>query len=339
MSKKEGAPNVLGADRFYMTKEAIKNLEKAGKFAWADCKNEDELIEKSRALAAEVIISEYFKLTKHVIDSSPALKGIVVWGVGYDHVDLEAASDRGIYVANTRGSNAESVAEHVFAFILNLSRKLIQDNAFVRKGGWISREESGLPYELTAHDLCQKTMGIVGFGLIGTLVARIAHGFNMRVLAYDPYLTAQAIEEKGAQPISLEKLLRESDFVTLHVVLTQETKNMISTKQLNSMKPTAYLINASRGAVIDEFALVKALEEKKIAGAALDVFVSEPADLKNPLLKFDTVIVSPHCAGNSEEALNTTSLVVSQEVTRILQGKVPQNLVNKPQLMKKGYLN
>jgi len=322
-----------------MTDEALKVLESAGKVIWMDCKSEDELVEKLRNANAKVVISEYFTITGRVMDASQVLKGVVVWGVGYDHVDVEAASERGIYVANTRGSNAESVAEHVFALMLGLSRKLLRTDAFVRKGGWVSREEAGLPHELIAQDSYGKTLGIVGLGAVGSRAARIARGFNMRVLAYDPYVSVEEAKEMGAELVGLEKLLRESDFVTLHVILTEETRGMISTRELSLMKSTAYLINASRGPVIDEEALIRALKEKKIAGAGLDVFTKEPIDLENPLLKFNNVVVTPHCAGNSEEALKATSLMVSHEAKRILRNEIPKNLVNRPQLSKRGYLS
>jgi len=338
-SKGEELPTMICADRFYMTDEAIRALEGKGKVMWADCKSEDELVEKVCNTNAKVVMSEYFKITSRVMDASHVLKGIVVWGVGYDHVDVKAASERGIYVANTRGSNAESVAEHAFALVLALSRKLLRTEAFVRKGGWVSREEAGLPHELIAHDLYEKTLGIVGLGAIGSRVARIAYGFNMRVLAYDPYVSVEAAKEKRVELISLEKLLKESDFVTLHVVLTEDTKGMIGARELNLMKPTAYLINASRGPIVDEEALVRALREKKIAGAGLDVFAKEPVDLENPLLKLDNVVVTPHCAGNSEEALRATSLMVSQEAIRILCDQIPKNLVNRPQLIERGFLS
>jgi D-3-phosphoglycerate dehydrogenase len=321
-----------------MTDEAMRLFENRAKVIWADCKSEDELVETVLSSNPKVIISEYFKITGRVMDASQALRGIVVWGVGYDHVDVKAASERGIYVANTRGSNAESVAEHAFALMLSLSRKLLPTDAFVRKGGWMTREEAGLPHELMAQDLYGKTLGIVGFGAIGSRVARIAHGFNMRVLTYDPYVSAEATREAKVESVDLEKLLKESDFVTLHTALTEETKGMISTKELDLMKPTAYLINASRGPVIDEEALIEALKEKKIAGAGLDVFIKEPIDPGNPLLKFDNVIVTPHCAGNSEEALKATSLMVSQETLRILGDEIPKNLVNRAQLFERGYL-
>ena len=327
---------VIGADRFFMTDQAIKKINASGLLIWADSKTGEDLAERVRQTNAKVIISEYFKITDRVMTAAPNLKGVVVWGVGYDHVDVNAASERGIYVANTRGSNSESVAEHVFAFILNLSRKLMQSDAFVRKGEWTSREEAGLPRELTSHDLYRKTLGIVGFGHIGTLVARIARGFNMRVLASDPYVAAEFVKENSAELVDLQTVLRESDFITLHVVLTDETRNLIGTRELNLMKPTACLVNASRGAVVDEAALVEALRNKKIGGACLDVFSKEPIDLSNPLLEFNNVVMTPHCAGNSEEALATTAMMVSEETVRILRDEVPKNLVNRSQLLRKG---
>jgi len=331
-------PTIVCADRFYMSDEAMRTLETAGRVIWADCESERELAEKVRNVNAKVIISEYFKITEPVMSASPALRGIVVWGVGYEHVDVDAASVKGLYVVNTPGSNAESVAEHTFALILSLSRKLPQADAFVRKGGWVSREEAGLPHELMARDLWGKTLGIIGLGTVGSRVARIAHGFDMRVLAFDSHVSAELAKERGAELVDLDELLRESDFVTLHVVLTEKTRGMIGTSKLNLMKPTACLINTSRGPVIDEKALIKALKEKKIAAAGLDVFDKEPIDLGNPLLKFDNVIVTPHCAGNSEEALRATSLMVSEEAVRILRGQIPENLVNRSQLVKRGYI-
>jgi len=338
MKTYEKLPVVLCADRFYMSEKALSLLRNVSEVVWADCKNEDDLIQKVSETKPKVIISEYFKITGRVMDASPNLKGIVVWGVGYDHVDIEAASERGIYVANTRGSNAESVAEHVFGLILCLSRKIHQLDHFIRAGKWTIKEESGIPPELVAQDLYGKTIGIIGLGAIGSRVARIAQGFCMRILAYDPYISLERAKEIGAELVDLEKLLKESDFVTIHVPLTEETKGLIGTRELNMMKKTAYIINTSRGPVVDENALIKALEEGKIAGAGLDVFAKEPISLDNPLLKFDNVIVTPHCAGNSKEALEATSLMVSEEVIRILNDQIPKNLVNKWQLMKKGYL-
>ncbi len=335
----EELPTVIFADKFYMTDEAIKNIERFGKVITVDCETEDEMVKMLQEVKPKVIISEYFKISLPIIDSSPNLRGIIVWGVGYDHIDVNDASERGILVANTRGSNAESVAEHIFALILGLSRKLIQTDIFVRNGSWVSREETGIPQELVAEDLYGKTIGIIGLGAVGTRVARIGLGFGMRVLGYDPYINAKEATERSVELTNLETLLKESDYVTLHVVLNEETRGMIGEKELGLMKQNAYLINSSRGPVIDEEALIQVLRQKRISGAGLDVFVNEPIDPANPLLKLENVIVSPHVAGNSQDALDATSLVVSQETTRILRDEIPKNLVNRQQLIEKGYMN
>ncbi|MEM1515854.1 MAG: hydroxyacid dehydrogenase [Candidatus Bathyarchaeia archaeon] len=332
-------PAVLCADHFYMSEEAMRILKSAGEIMWVKCKNEEEMISKAESLKPKVIISEYFRITGRIMDAAmPNLRGIIAFGVGYDHIDVNAASERGIYVANAAGANAESVAEHTFALILCLARKIHSLNNFIRSGKWIRQEETGIPEQFVPRDLQGKIIGIIGLGAIGRRVARIAKGFGMKVLGYDPYITPEIAREIGVDLIDLETLLRESDIITLHVPLTNETRGMIGYRELCLMKPTAYLINTSRGPVLDEVALVKALEEGRIAGAGLDVFSKEPVSLESPLLKFDNVIVTPHCAGGSKEALDMTALVVSEEAVRILKDQVPRNLVNRAKLVEKGFL-
>jgi len=334
---KSGNTSVVFADHVYMTEEAVRRLSNAGKIIWAECGNEEDLIKILTEEDVKVIISEYFPITGRIMDSSESLRGIVVYGAGYDHIDVEAASDRGIYVVNARGANAESVAEHVFALILTLSRKIIEAHTLVKEGNWKRREESSLPKWLIPRDLYGKTLGIIGFGAIGSRVGRIARGFGMRILTYDPYVPAGRVKEMGAEPTDLETLLKSSDYITLHCVLNEETRGMIGEKEFELMKPTAYLINASRGGVIVEEALIKALREGRIAGAGLDVFAEEPIKPDNPLLGFDNVIFSPHIAGGSKEALDNISLTVCEETLRILRGETPVNLVNRRQLEARGY--
>lgn len=329
--------SVVFADHVFMTEESMKRLSNAGKIIWAECRDEEDLIKILTGEEVKVIVSEYFPITGRIMDSSESLKGIVVYGVGYDHVDVEAASDRGIYVVNARGANAESVAEHVFAFILTLSRKIMEAHTLVKAGDWKRREESSLPKWLIPSDLYGKTLGIIGFGAIGSRVSRIARGFGMRIIVYDPYVPVEKVKEMGAESTDLETLLKSSDYVTLHCVLNEETRGMIGEREFDLMKPTAYLINASRGGVIVEEALIKALREGRIAGAGLDVFAEEPIKPDNPLLSFDNVIFSPHIAGGSKEALNNVSLMVCEETLRILKGEAPVNLVNKRQLEARGY--
>jgi len=319
-----------------MTSKAMKILEGVGEALWSDAESEDDLIKELSGAA--VVISEYVRITPRVLDASKDLKGVMVWGVGYDHVDVHAASERGILVANTSGSNAESVAEQAFSFILALSRRLLKADAFVKGGGWISLEESSLPTGLVGNDLYGKTLGIIGLGNIGRRVARIGKGFNMHLLAYDPYVTSEAAKKVGAKLLSLHKVLEEADYVTIHTVLSRETRGLISAKELALMKPTAYLINTSRGPIIDQSALIDALANERISGAAIDVFEEEPIGKDNPLLRMDNVITTPHYAGNSREALEATSMRVSQDAARMVRGETPLSLVNRQQLEELGFL-
>jgi len=213
-----------------------------------------------------------------------------------------------------------------------LSRKLIRAHLLVRDGGWRRREESSLPGWLTQRDLHGKALGIIGFGAIGLKVGRIAHGFGMRVLAYDPYVSAGDVEEAGAEAVDLEALLKSSDYVSIHCVLNEETRGLIGEDELSLMKPSAYLINASRGGVVVEEALIRTLREGRIAGAGLDVFAEEPIKPDNPLLGFENVVHTPHIAGGSVEALECVSRMVCDEALRILNGRPPVNFVNRSRL-------
>jgi phosphoglycerate dehydrogenase-like enzyme len=330
-------PKIICADHFYMTAEAMKVLEAVGDPLWPDAQSEDAFL--TELSGARVVISEYVRITPRVLDASMDLRGVMVWGAGYDHVDVDAASERGIFVANTSGSNAESVAEQAFAFILALSRRLLRANAFVEGGGWTGLAEASLPSSLVGNDLAGKTLGIIGLGNIGRRVARIAHGFNMHILACDPYVPTEAAKRVGVDLASLHQVLEEADYVTLHTVLSAETRGLIGARELALMKPTAYLINTSRGAVVDQRALLEALDGRRIAGAALDVFDEEPLGTDSPLLQRDNVIVTPHYAGNAREALEATSMRVSEEVARMVRGEAPVSLVNRRRLEELGFLS
>lgn len=329
---------ILCADHFYMSEEAMKILQSAGNVVWSESVDEAQMTEELARVNPKVLIAEYFKITRQEIYAAPNLRGIAVWGVGYDHIDVEAASEKGIYVVNTRGSNTESVAEHTFSLLINAARKLLRVDKFVREGKWHPRIFPPLPPELIGADLYKKTLGIVGLGNIGMRTARMAQGFNMRVLAYDPYANVEKAREAAVELVSLDNLLKEADFVAVHAALTKETRGLIGLKELEKMKPTAYLINTSRGAIIEEEALITVLKRKRIAGAALDVFSTEPINPDNSLLRFENVIVTPHIAGESQEALNETSLKVAQGAMRIMRDQVPENLVNESQLRGRGFL-
>ncbi len=339
MAKSEVVPNVICADNFYMKSIATNAIKRVGSVTWADSPDDETFLKLVQEIQPEVIIAEYVPITGQVMDATSSLKGVVGWGVGVDHIDVDAASERGIYVANTFASNAESVAEHVFALLLGLARKILHTNDYVKSRNWTTREEAELPGEFIAEDLFEKIIGIIGLGAIGSRVARIAHGFNMRILGYDPYIKKTTAKELGVEIRDLDTLLQESDIVTIHVPLTPETHHLISTRELQQMKPSAYLLNASRGDVINETALIEALRENKLAGVGLDVFHQEPVPANNPLIQNSNAILTPHCASNSIEALNTTSQIVAEQAIMILTGHVPSNLVNHSQLKKRGFLS
>ncbi|NPV54947.1 MAG: hydroxyacid dehydrogenase [Firmicutes bacterium] len=264
-----------------------------------------------------------------VIDKARDLEVIARHGVGVDNIDVEAATSRGIPVVYTPNANAVSVVEHVIMFMGALAKVLLPYDKATREDNF------GVRNEYRAVDINGKTLGIVGVGRIGGLLCKkCMAAFDMRVLAYDPYVPAEKISEIGATPCNdLDELLRESDFVSLHLPLTDETRNLIGGRELALMKPTAFLINAARGGAVEEAALIDALTNRRIAGAALDVFEKEPPDPDNPLLKLDNVILTPHSGALTQEAVIRMATGAAEGVRDVLLGKRPQFVVN-PQVFK-----
>jgi len=266
------------------------------------------------------------KIDTEVFDAAPRLKIVAQMAVGYDNIDVDEATKRGIYVTNTPGVLTETTADFAWALLLAVARRVVEADRYVRTGQW---KVSWHPNMLLGRDVYGATLGIVGAGRIGTAVARRAKGFNMKILYYDVVPMPPEIEkELGAQRVDLESLFRESDFISIHVPLTKETYHLVNEERLRLMKKTAYLINNSRGAVVDEKALYKALKEGWIAGAALDVFEQEPTPLDNPLLKLDNVVVAPHISSASYETRSRMAEMVAENLVAFFEGKVPPNLVN-----------
>lgn len=253
----------------------------------------------------------------------PSLLAICSSGAGYDMVDVEACTAAGVIVCNQSGSNKEAVAEHALGFMLSLSKKIGLADKALRREGVLDR------FRFTGNDIRGKTVGIVGIGQIGTRTAELCRVlFGMTILAYDPYLTAEQVRERGATKVALDELLRRSDFVTLHCPRTKETLGMIGRAELALMKPTAFFISTARGGIHREDELAEALQAGKIAGAGLDVFLEEPPRPDHPLLAFDTVIASPHTAGVTEEALYDMAVATAEQWIAIFAGSVPPRLVN-----------
>ncbi|MEI4769776.1 hydroxyacid dehydrogenase [Psychrobacillus sp. FJAT-51614] len=265
-------------------------------------------------------------MNKEVINIADRLKIIARYGVGLDNVDIEAATNRGIYVTYTPTANINSVSEHVIGLILSISRQIVKVDHALRNGDFNIRNNSN------GTELKGKVLGIVGMGNIGKLVAhKCYHGFEMKVIAYDPYAQSP-IEEYITMEDSLEELIKKADYISLHLPYNEYLHHIIDKEKIGLMKPTAFLINAARGGLIDEEALAVALRKKIISGAAIDVFEHEPAPSNHPLWEFDNVIVTPHIAALTNEAMSAMSLECAKEIVRIKNNKEPLTWVNKKQM-------
>lgn len=249
--------------------------------------------------------------TKEILEAGRKLKVVGRAGVGLDNIDVETAKKRGVEVLNTPEALTASVAELTIALMLSLAREILRADRAMKEGKWIKKE-------LMGTSLRKKTLGIVGFGRIGAYVASIAKALGMNILVTDPHADPQRLKEVDAQNVPLNVLLKESDFVSLHVPLTPETHHMIGEKQLQLMKHSAFLINTSRGAVVDEKALLTALQSGKLAGAALDVYeVEPPADLT--LVKMSNTICTPHIGAQTEEAQELAATIIAEKVISSLK--------------------
>lgn len=259
-----------------------------------------------------------------VLEQAPHLRVIANVGVGYDNVDVAACTRRGIVVTNTPGVVTESTADLAFALLTAIARRLVEGDRYVREGHW-RHWQWGL---LWGTDLQGKTLGLYGFGRIGQALARRARGFSLRILYYSTERATQALEEElGAQFVDRETLLREADFLSLHVPLTPATHHLIGARELALMKPTAYLINTARGRVVDEAALVEALRSNEIAGAGLDVFEHEP-NIHPGLLALPSVVLTPHVGTATSETRLAMAMLAAENLLAALDGRRPPNPVN-----------
>ena len=274
----------------------------------------------------EVLIVHVAPVTKEVIEAGEKLRIIGCARGGPVNVDIDAATMRKIPVIYTPGRNAEAVAEYTIGLILAYMRNIVSAHQLLKRGVWSDEFYS---YDMCGHELSGLTLGLIGLGRVGLEVAKRAQAFNMRVVAYDPYVSHEVMKRAGVEKKeSLEELLREADVVSIHVRLTPETFHMIGERELRMMKNTALLINTARGEVIDEKALIKALKERWIMGAALDVFESEPLSPNNPLLELDNVILTPHIAGASKETVHRAARMLGEDIVRILRGERPLYCAN-----------
>jgi D-3-phosphoglycerate dehydrogenase / 2-oxoglutarate reductase len=285
----------------------------------------DEVERIRIAKTAEVLVASMTPLTDSFLSSLPELVGLVRTGIGVDTVDLRAATELGIVVANVPDFCRDEVAEHTLGLILAVSRKIARADRKVRQGQWRGLVQREI---LPIYRLRGRTLGLIGMGKIGRTVAQKAQALGMTVIACDPYLSPAEAKQLGVSLLSLEELLPYADIVSLHVPLTPETRHLINARTLALMKPQAFLINVARGAIVDEIALEAALEEGRLAGAALDVLEVEPPPPSHPLFKFENLVFTSHFASCSVEAFADLRRQVSEQVAQILRGQFPTHLVN-----------
>jgi len=263
-------------------------------------------------------------INRRIIEAAKHLKIIARHGLGYETVDLEAATNRDILVTRTAGQGLHAVAEYTIGVLLALSKRLIPANASVKSGNWET-------YNFFGIQVRNKTLGIIGLGGIGSEVARVAKvAFQMEVIAYDPYVSQERAKEVGIKLVDLDSLLRQSDYISIHASVEKETKRILSREQFDLMKEGVFIINCARGVLLDEKALYTALLSGKVAGAALDVFAKEPPR-DSPILQLENVILTPHIAGMTEESAEGMANSVAESVIAVLRDRLPklENVVNK----------
>jgi D-3-phosphoglycerate dehydrogenase len=288
-----------------------------------ECRSEDEVIRVTRN--ADAILVNVAPITKKVIEHLEKCKIIVVYGIGYDNIDLEAATQRGIYVCNVPDFMTFEVADHTLSLILSLIRKIPWIVKMTKAGHWY---DSLISFK-NIYGLDGLTAGIIGFGRVGRQVAERLKAFHLKILVYDPYISSSVIEQLGARKVELKALLEEADIITIHVPLVKETWHLIGLRELRSMKNSTVLVNTSRGAIIDQKYLSQALENKWISAAGLDVLEKEPPEPNDPILGLDNVIITPHMGFYSENSMTALHKKAAEEVARVLLGEKPQNLINK----------
>src|SRR5579864_2662276 len=273
--------------------------------------------------AARDELARHFHVDADLLQRAPNLLIVSSNGAGFDPVDVEACTAAGVLVVNQSGGNAQSVAEHALGMMLTLSKRIIEADRALRREANVNRNS------LIGTEVHGRTVGIVGLGNVGSRIAALCHGLlGMKVLAYDPYLTATEMTARGGEKVELDELLRRSDYVSINCPLTKESRGMIGTREFAAMQPHAFFITTARGFIHDEDALLGALRDKRIAGAGLDVWSREPPPPEHPLLAFDNVLASPHTAGVTREARENMGRIAAEQVLGALDGKRPPRLIN-----------
>ncbi len=291
-----------------------------GRLVIGDCKTDEDVLRQGRD--SEILLISWLPIPGRVMRDLPALRLIVRWGVGYDQIDVPAATDLGIAVANAPTYCTEEVAEHTIALLVSAARRVPWQHEQMRAGGWPTIQTQPM------RRLAGRRLGLLGLGRIGAAVAQRAQGLGLRILDHDPFLSADAVRAQGVEPCGLDELLAEADFVSVHINLSQDTRGLLNEARLRRMKPDAILINTSRGPVVDEAGLIRVLQDGHLAGAALDVFEREPLGPDNPLRTLPNVILTPHAASWSAEAWDGLRAEVSQAAADWIRESWCRSVVN-----------
>jgi D-3-phosphoglycerate dehydrogenase / 2-oxoglutarate reductase len=298
-------------------------------FVAVQCRTEEEVIAACKD--ADAIINQYAPVSAKVIANLENCKVISRYGVGVNTVDVDAATQKGIIVANVTDYSVDEVSDHAFALLLSLVRKVVKLNSEVKSGVW--NFNLGKPI----YRLRGRTLGLVGLGRIPQALAKKAQSFGLNIIAYDPYISQEVAHQLNVKLVELNDLFKQSDYISVHAPLTKDTRGMISDEQFDLAKKELFIVNTARGPVIDEAALIRALQDGKIAGAGLDVTEYEPIQPDNPLLKMENVIITPHVAWYSEESESELKRKTAQNVADVLSGYYPKYLVN-PSVKEKVHL-
>ncbi|MDR7481074.1 MAG: D-glycerate dehydrogenase [Armatimonadota bacterium] len=321
----------MSRPRVYVTRRlpapAMERLAQAAQVAtWPDDDRPPprEVLVREAAASDGLVVLVTDLIDGALLDAAPRVRVVSNVAVGYDNVDVPAATARGVVVTNTPGVLTETTADFAFALLLAAARRVAEADRFTRAGRWTSWG----PLFFVGRDVYGQTLGLVGLGRIGTAVARRARGFGMRVLYHSRTRKPEAEQELDVAYVGLEELLRRADFVSIHVPLSEETRHLIGAPQLRLMKPTAILVNTSRGAVVDQRALYEALARRQIWAAGLDVFEVEPIAPDDPLLALDNVVVAPHIGSASVETRTKMALMAVENCLAALDGRQPPHMVN-----------
>ncbi|MBE3114973.1 MAG: 2-hydroxyacid dehydrogenase [Actinobacteria bacterium] len=278
----------------------------------------------------EILLVLFCPVSQEAIDALPNLKLIGALRAGLENIDVKYATEKGIIVQNIKGRNAQAVSDFTIGLILGEARNIARSYHAVKNGIW----RKDFVNSDMVPELQGKTIGLVGFGYIGQLVAQKLSGFQVNILVFDPYVSAEVIQKYHAKKVTIEDLFKSADFVSLHAKMSKNTKNMIGEKELLLMKDTAYLVNTARADLVEEDALYQVLKEKKIAGAALDVFWQEPIGENSRWLELDNVTLTTHIAGTTKEALTKSPYLLVEDINKLLENKEPRFVVN-PEVLKR----